>query len=170
MWKDAATRRSVFRPHKYRKLRLAISTVLALTPLRFAASQESARIYVYAPRETAIRSWLPVQCDGTPVAKIKRGNFFAINVAAGKHMLSGGKGVPLFVDSPAGSEAFVRLAWQVEIGEPQTLVFDNVPARVGRNELRFVVYIEPKQALSNSVPKTDPHPPPELQFKPRDDQ
>ncbi|MGI9070321.1 MAG: hypothetical protein ACR2JB_03065 [Bryobacteraceae bacterium] len=132
--------------------------------------QELARIYVYAPREMRARSWLLMLCDGTVVAKIKRGTFFAINVTAGGHILSARNGVPSFVAVGAGDESFVRLDWQIEIGEQPTLVFDNVPAGVARNEMRFVVYIDSKQVMSSSVSKTDPRPTPELHLKRRDDQ
>jgi hypothetical protein len=132
--------------------------------------QELARIYMYAQRETPIRSSLLIMCDGRPVAKIKRGTFFAINIAAGRHVLSTRKGVPLFVDVPSDNESFVRIDRQIEVGESPTLVFDSVAARIARNEMRFVVYIDSKEVMSSLVPKTDPRPPPEMRLKNRDDQ
>ena len=141
-----------------------------LLPPYLGWPQELARIYVYAQREAPVRSWLPIMFDGTPVAKIKRGTFFAINVGAGRHVVGSTKGAPLFVDLQSGDESFVRLAWQIEVGEPPTLVFDKVPAPVARNELRFVVYVESKEVMSSSVSKTDPRAPPEMHLKHRDDQ
>lgn len=149
--------------------RLALLAVLVLVPLRFASSQSRARIYVYAQREAPARSWRMMRCDGMPVAKIKRGRFFAINVAAGRHVLSSADGIPAFVDIRDGDESFVRLSWQQEIGEAPTLVLDKVPAVVAHNEMRFVIYIDPKEALSGSVPKTDPRLIPEPHFQRRED-
>ena len=146
-----------------------VTLLLALIPLGACWPQDLARIYVYSQRETPARSWLLIMCDGTPVAKIKRGTFFAINVAAGHHVLSSDKGAPLSLDVPAGGESFVRLGWQIGIGEPPTLVFDNVPPPVARNEMRFVVYIDSKKVMSSSVSKTDPLPPPAPHLKVRDE-
>lgn len=151
-------------------VRIFVTPLLVLIPLGACWPQDLARIYVYSQRETPARSWLPIMCDGTPVAKIKRGTFFAINVAAGHHVLSSSKGVPLSIDVPGGGESFVRLGWQIDVGEPPTLVFDNVPAAVARNEMRFVVYIDSKEAMSSSVSKTNPRPPPERHLKRRDDE
>jgi hypothetical protein len=147
-----------------------IASIALLTLLlpRVGWPQELARIYVYAQREIPVRSSLLILCDGRPVAKIKRGTFFAINVTAGRHILSASKGVPLFVDVPSGNESFVRIDRQIEVGEPPSLVFDSVAARVARNEMRFVVYIDSKEVMSNLVPKPDP--PPEMRLKNRDDQ
>lgn len=144
--------------------------VLALTAYGAGWSQDLARIYVYAQRETPARSWLPILCDGTPVAKIKRGTFFALNVPVGRHVISSTTGVSSFVDVRAGHEYFVRLNWQLEHGEPPILVFDSIPATVARNEMRFVVYVDSKEVMAGSVPKTDPRPAPELHFKRRDEQ
>lgn len=139
-----------------------------LPPCSF--SQTRARIYVYEQRETPARSSQLILCDGAPAAKIKRGTFFALNVAPGRHALNIETGVPLFVDVRSGNESFVRLNSQIEAGERAVLVLDKVPANVARNEMRFVVYIDSKSALSGSVSKTDPRPPPELHLKRRDEQ
>lgn len=142
---------------------------LVLLLSQYATPQGLGRIYVYAQRETAARSWRPISCDGAVVAKIKRGTFFAINARPGRHVLNDAKGVPVFVDVTAGREVFVRLDWQIEGGEPAAPVLVAVNADVARNEMRFVTYIDPKEALSTLVPKTDPRASPELHFKRRDD-
>lgn len=153
-----------------RLIRMFVTPLLALMPRDVCWPQDLARIYVYSQQETPARSWLLITCDGTPVAKIKRGRFFAINVAAGHHFLSSSKGVPLSVDVPRGGESFVRLGWQIDIGEPPILVFETVPPPVARNEMRFVVYIDSKRVMSSSVSKTNPRPPPEPRLKRRDDE
>lgn len=114
---------------------------LALLVIQSASPGDLDRIYIYAQRETAARSWRPISCDGAIVAKLKRGTFFAINVSPGRHVISDAKGVPLFVDVIAGRDFFVRLDWQIEVGEPAIPVLSRVNARVARNEMRFVTYI-----------------------------
>jgi hypothetical protein len=64
-----------------------------------------------------------LECDGAPVAKIKRGTFFAINVAAGRHVVSSINGIPSFVDLQGGDESLIRLDWQREVAGPPTLAF-----------------------------------------------
>jgi hypothetical protein len=140
-------------------------THLALFAL--LASQDSARIFVYAQRESAARSWRPILCDGVLVAKLKRGSFFAINVPPGRHALSIVKGVGTFVAAAAGNDSFVRLDAQIEIGRPPTLVMGKVDPAVARQEMRFVLYIEPKQVLSPSVSTSDPRTSLEPRLKPR---
>ncbi len=82
----------------------------ALLFLQFpAAAEDSARIYIYAQRLTAARSWIPISCNGAVAAQLKRGTFFAINVAPGRYTLNVEKGLPAFVDVAAGGEVFVRL-------------------------------------------------------------
>ena len=57
----------------------------------------------------------------------------------------------------------------MEIGEPSSVVFDNVHPSAASQEMRFVVYIVAKDILSTSVPKTDPRPPPDVHFKKREE-
>jgi hypothetical protein len=144
--------------------------LLALLSAEVTQSQEPAQIFVYAQRETSVRSWQPIWCDGTLVARIKRGGFFVINVAPGRHVLQQSKGVPAFVEAGSGDEKFVRLGFQIENGEPRVLVFDKVHPDVANNELRFLSYIDAKQVLSPSVSKIDPRPRPEPHLKVRSEQ
>jgi len=142
--------------------------MIHLALLALFASQDSARIFVYAQRESAARSWRPILCDGILVAKLKRGNFFAINVPPGRHMLSVANGVGTFVNATVGNDSFVRLDSQIEIGESPALVMGKVDPAVARQEMRFVLYIDPKQVLSTSVSKADPRPPVEPRLKSRE--
>jgi hypothetical protein len=93
--------------------------LLALLSAEVTQSQEPAQIFVYAQRETSVRSWQPIWCDGTLVARIKRGGFFVINVAPGRHVLQQSKGVPAFVEAGSGDEKFVRLGFQIETASPR---------------------------------------------------
>jgi len=149
--------------------RVASLALLALQCVQFAWPQNTARIFVYAQQETAARSWRPILCDGAVVAKIKRGTYFLLNTAPGRHVLSREKGVPVFVDVRAGSESFIRLDWQMEIGEPTTPVLSSVPPDVALKEMRFLLYIDAKQVLSTSVSMADPRTPPEPRLKARDE-
>jgi hypothetical protein len=150
-------------------MRLLPIALLALLPTQFACSEELARIYVYAQRETPARSWRPIWCDGVVVAKIRRGAFFALNVPPGRHLLSVSQGVPLFVNVKTGAETFVRLDWTLEMGETPTPVLSSMSPDVARQEMRFVIYIDAKEVLSSSVSKTDPTPHPEPRLKSRDE-
>lgn len=96
-----------------------------------------------------------------------RYTFFAIDVAVGRHILSSDADVPAFIDIGGGDESFVRLSWPQKIGPP-TLVLEKAPAVVARKEVRFVVYIDPKEVVSTSVPKTDPRVTQEPHFKQRE--
>lgn len=90
--------------------RITLTTAVTLTTLASARAQDLARIYVYAQQETPARS-RPISCDGTVVAKLKRGKFFAVTVTPGRHTLSDEKGVPVVVKARSGKDSFVRLEW-----------------------------------------------------------
>jgi hypothetical protein len=141
---------------------IAIVAVVALMLLPSARAEGLARIYVYVQLETPARSWFPISCDGTVVAKLKRGRFFAVNVAPGRHMLGDEKGVPVFVDARAGEESFVRLGWRMEVGGPAISVLQVVPRSVARRDMIYLTYIDANKMLSRSVPKRDPRGPPHL--------
>jgi hypothetical protein len=128
-----------------------------------ASTKELARIYVYIQTDTPARSWFPVLCDRTAVAKLKRGRFFAVEVAPGRHMLSDEKGVPVFVDAEPGEEAFVRLGWRTgDVGGPVLPVWQVVPPDTARRDMIYLVYIDGSKVLSDSVSKSDPRGPPQL--------
>jgi hypothetical protein len=149
---------------------MRIICALLLLGLVFAEAgqQQTARLFVYAQRETAVRAWQPIWCDGSLVAKIRRGTFFAINVDPGRHVFTLEKSVPAIVDVKAGDESFLRLDSKVELGQPTVLLFYNAPAKVAAIEMRFVVYIDAKQVRSGSVSRIDPRAAPEPRLKARD--
>jgi hypothetical protein len=145
--------------------------LVAIAAIAMAAPAEhSARIYVYAQRLTAARSWLPIACGGSAVAELKQGMFFAIDVPPGRHALSTETGVPAFVDVHAGEEAFVRLDWSYQEGRPPVPVLAAVPPDQARKEMMYLSYIDAKRALSPSVPRTDPREPAQLRLKRREAQ
>ncbi|MDQ6676942.1 MAG: hypothetical protein M3Z09_06575 [Acidobacteriota bacterium] len=76
---------------------------------------DSAKVYVYARRGSAARSWLSITCDDVLVAELKQGAFFAINVAPGSYTFSVEKGVPLSVDAQLREDSFIRLGWSYGI-------------------------------------------------------
>lgn len=141
---------------------VTIISVFALMLLRPARAGDLARIYVYVQLETPARSWFPVSCDGAVVAEIKRGRFFAIDVAPGRHMLTEEKGVPTFVDARSGQESFVRLNWHFEVGKPAIPVWQVVQPSTARNDMICLTYIDAGKAVSRLVPKRDPRGPPRL--------
>src|SRR5690242_14068765 len=89
-----------------------VGVLLSLLVTVPARGGNLAEIFVYVQHYTPARSWFPVSLDGVPVAEIKSGRFFEINVSPGRHMVSGKKGVPVFVDARPGKNVFVRLEWQ----------------------------------------------------------
>src|SRR5438876_12073367 len=141
---------------------IAMVAVVTLMPLTSAHSRDLARIYVYVPMEAAARSWFPISCDSTVVAKLKRGRFFAVNVAPGRHMLSDEKGVPVSVDARSGEESFVRVDWRMEVGGPAISVLQVVPPSAARSEMIYLTYIDASKVHSKSVSKKDPREPPRL--------
>ena len=141
---------------------------LVLAP--FAKAQGPARIYVYVQTETPARSWFPVWCDNTAVAKVKRGRFFAVNVSPGRHMLSGEKGVPVFVEVPSGGEAFVHLDWTYgDMGGPAIPVWRLASPTEAEPALMYLMYIDTDKILSKSVSKEDPRSPPQLKRRNHDE-
>jgi len=130
-------------------------------------AEEFARIFVYAQSSTAARSWLPISCDSAVVAKLKRGTFFAVEMAPGRHVidLSAGNGVPVSVDVRPGEEAFVRLDWHFERDNPVIPLLQIVRPDVARIDMLSLRYIDSGKVLSPLVPKSDPLGPPQLKSR-----
>jgi hypothetical protein len=132
---------------------LALVTVVLAAAL---AAEDPTRIYVYARRDTAARSWISISCDNSVVAEVRQGTFFAVNVAPGKHALLTEGGVPSFVDLAAGKEIFVRLDWDYGIGRPPIAVFSQVDPADAQREMKYLSYVGVKRLHSSLVPKADP--------------
>ena len=147
----------------------AVIASVTLTAAISAAAEDRGRIYVYAQRQTAARSWLPISCDGAIVAELKQGMLFAIDVPAGRHTLGTQTGVPGFVEVHGGEEAFVRLDWDYEVGRAPIAALGAVRPDQGRKEIIFLSYIKANKVRSSSVPRTDPRQPPEVRLKGRDE-
>jgi hypothetical protein len=91
------------------KAAFCIFIILAIQGLATGEGAEHlTEIFIYAAWEYPARSWVPVSCDGTLVAKVKPGRFFAINVGPGKHMLTQNDGIPLVVTTHPGQQMFVH--------------------------------------------------------------
>ena len=139
---------------------IALITAVALMTSASARAEDSARIYVYAQRETPARSWLPISCDGTVVAKLKRGRFFAITVTPGRHTLSDEKGVPVVVKARSGKDSFVRLEWlNGDVGGPSLPVLQVVSPGQAHDDMLSLAYVDASKVLAKSVPKADPRKP-----------
>ena len=148
---------------------LAVVTAITLTAFS-AQAEDPGRIYVYAQRLTAARSWLPISCGGAVVAELKRGMLFAINALPSRYTLNTESGVPAFVDVRSGEESVVRLDWNFEVGRPAVPELHAVRPDQGRKEMKFLSYINANKVLSSSVSKTDPREPQQLRLKTRDEQ
>jgi hypothetical protein len=155
--------------HIRRTMRLTIAATVALAWATFhLPAGDAARIYVYAQRGTPAHSWLSISCGGATVAELKRGTYFAINVAPGRHTLFVQGGVPLSVDTQSGEDSFVRLDWNYKIDRPPIPVLARVRAAEARREMRFLRYVNSKRVHSSLVSKTD-LPPVQPQLKTRNE-
>lgn len=132
-----------------------------------AFAGDASRVYVYSQRLTDARSWLPVSCDGAVVAEIRRGYFFALEVAPGLHTLIVADGVPVPVRVASGEEKYVRLDWPRQAGRPAIPVLSAVPRDRARSEMKFLSYVEPGRIRAASVARSDPRQPEEQQLKRR---
>lgn len=150
-------------------VRTAGITVFVLSTAVFLPADDPARIYVYAQRNTAARSWLPVSCGTSVVAEIKQGTFFALSLAPGRYALFVKNGVPLPVDVHSGEESFVRLDWQYEIGQPPIPVLVKVGPAEARGDMKFLSYVSARRVHSSLVAKNDPRPPVEPRLRTRDE-
>jgi hypothetical protein len=153
------------RRHAMRTALAAAITLAAAFPL---PADNSARIYVYARRTTAARSWLQISCGSAVVAELKQGVFFAIKVASGRHTLFVENGVPLSIDARSGEEFFVRLDWNYGIGRPPIPMLSKVSQTEARREMKYLSYVGFKRVHSSLVPKTDPSEPVQPKLRTRD--
>lgn len=145
-------------------MRPLLIVLLALTQLQFAAAQETARIYVYETLTSGKGSWLAISCDSEPVAEIKRGMFFAIDVTPGAHMIGVNGGVSVAVELKEGEEAFVRLGRNYLVGAapiPQLYVSINPT----HNRMTNLRYVKEAKIHSDAVARSDPRPPPRLRVR-----
>ena len=146
-------------------MRIVLISLVVLLALPFARAEDPGRIYVYAKFGSSARSWMPISCDGAPAAKLKHGNFFAVDLAPGRHVLGLRNGVPLFVGVRSGEDLFVRLDWRMRVGAPKIANFHVVGAALARKEMLGLRYIDANKVLSRLVPKSDPRPPPRLKTR-----
>ena len=143
------------------KLACRVAAIMAAALLTSALSiaADSARIYVYARRDTPARSWMRVSCDGAPVAELKQGKFFALTVSPGRYALGIDRGVPLIVEARAGEELFVRLDWNYGMERAPIPVLAAVRPDRASTEMKYLSYISRGKALSKSVARSDPRTP-----------
>jgi hypothetical protein len=148
---------------------MRVSVVIAVT---LASStllgDDTARVYVYARRETAARSWLSISVGDVVVAEVKQGLFFAISLAPGRHTLSVVGGLPLPIDVGSGEKSFVRLDWNYGMDRGPIANLSRVRQSEAATEMRYLSYIPTKRVHSTFVPKTDPSEPLEPQLHTRD--
>ena len=126
-------------------------------------ANDVARLYVYIQDDTPARSWSPIYCDSKVVAKLKRGRFFALDVAPGRHMVSGENGVPVFVDAGAGEDSFVSLGWRTgDTGGPLLPAWQIIGPDAAEREMKDLKYVDADEVISSSVSEKDPRGPPSL--------
>lgn len=147
---------------------IALTIAAVFSAIAASPGSDGAQLYVYAPRDTAARSWLGVSCDGGLIAEIKAGTFFAINLTAGRQTLSVEKGVPLILETHAGQPSFVRLDWNYGINRRPIAVLSAVGPADARREMKYLSYIGARRVHSTLVPKADPSLPVEPELRSRD--
>jgi hypothetical protein len=121
-------------------------------------ADDLAKVYVYARRDTAARTWLSISCDNLVVAELKQGAFFAIEIAPGRHAFLLENGIPLVLDAQTGQDSFVRLDWSYGIDRPPIPVLTKVLQPEARVEMKYLSYVNAKRVHSSLVPRTDPSP------------
>lgn len=136
----------------------ATFTIALMLIASSAAAEDATRIYVYALRNTPARSWMPVFCDGQVMADVRAGAYFAINIPAGRHILSIDPGVPLPIDIGSNETKFIRVDWHHEIGKQPIPVLNLITAELAESEIRFLSYIEQRRQHSALVAVSDPQP------------
>ena len=147
---------------------LCAAIVAALVPV--AAAADSARIVVYLPWDSLQRSRNTIFDEKSRVAEVKPGRFFVMNVEPGPHVLIAGDGMPLVVSPHANQATFVRVTRVISFersGKVDMPALELRSKEEGEFDLRFLVYISPKEIFSSCVSKQDPllHQKPKL--KPR---
>lgn len=122
------------------------------------AAEDSVRIFVYADRDSAQKSCVPVYLDGVLIAEIKLGKFLAINVSPGQHILIAGEGAPEPVTAKKSEEFFVRLEQHFESASGKTtmLALSAKTRSQGRTEIGHLVYLDPGKIYSKLVSREDP--------------
>jgi hypothetical protein len=86
-------------------------TILALTCAGLMAQIQPATINIYRPntRIFGAGSHPSIYCDGQEVTRLHRGSMFSTEVAAGKHMITGGRSeVGQFLDVEPGKTYYLR--------------------------------------------------------------
>ena len=139
------------------RLSLLLLCVLMLTyPL---SSEDTARIYVYSPWDSAQTSWLPISYDGVRVAALRAGKFFAIHASPGQHRLVAGQSVPISIEVHPGEDRFVRLDQNITLtqsGESIIPVLTIESPDASRHVIAQLVYVGASKIYSAVVDKQDP--------------
>lgn len=113
------------------------------------------QIYVYSKWESPERKWVNIACDDEIVAKVKAGRFFVMNLPPGRHAVSAGDGIPVFVEARSGEKSFLRMGREVD-GQTVMLVLTKMDSAEAGKEMVHLAYIDVSKALSSSVLKKDP--------------
>jgi hypothetical protein len=142
-----------------RLTRLSLFALCVLLLSRPLASEDTARIYIYSPWDSAQSSWLPISYDGAQIAKLKAGKFCAIHASPGQHRLIAGQGVPITVGVRSGEDQFVRLDQTITLtqsGESIIPILTLESPDEARHVVGQLVYISPSKIYSAVVDKHDP--------------
>ena len=116
------------------------------------------QIYVYANWELPERKWVDIACDEEIGAKGKAGRYFVMNLPPGRHVVSVGDGIPVFVEERSGEKSFLRVGREVD-GQAVMLVLTKMDSTEAGKEMVHLAYIDAAKAFSSSVPKEDPRDP-----------
>jgi hypothetical protein len=139
--------------------RVLLAAVIGAILVPFLVAEDSPKIVVYLDWDSLQHSRLTISADGVRVAEVKPGRFFVMNAHPGPHVLIAGEGVPIVVDARANEKTFVRGARHIEFGpsgKVDTPVLEIMSPEQGELDLRFLVYVSPKQIFSSAVSKEDP--------------
>jgi hypothetical protein len=141
--------------------------LLVMVALAAAGEDEGARIYIYARRGSPATKWIAISSNGGPVAEVREGRYFRIDVPPGRYTLAPADGTPLVIEAVARTKSYVRLDWNYVMGRAPLPLLSTVAEGPARLEMRYLTYIDAKHVRSGAVPKRDPDPPFDLQLQRR---
>jgi hypothetical protein len=109
-------------------------------------------IYVYTNWESPERKWVDIACDVEIVAKVKAGRFFVMDLPPGRHAVSAGDGMPVFVEARSGEKSFLRVGGEVD-RQTVMLVLTKIDSTEASKEMVHLAYIDTAKRFPVQFPR-----------------
>jgi hypothetical protein len=149
-----------------RRHALWLAAIGSVNPL--CSQSRPTRVYVYALRESDTGSWQTILMDGAPMAKLKRGTYFAVDVTPGPHVFAVQGGASVVIKAQPGENAYLRLGAHHETGQRAIPMLSAMHQDLAPKEMLYLSYIDASKIVSSSVPRKDPREAAELQLRTRE--